>query len=163
MGSKVQMFGNRVWFVCFFQEPQSRFALVQRCRVDRVARYVDEQYKLFMDQELQCHGDAIKDTRVHACLYFIAPTGHGLRSIDLEFMKVGHLQGGKPFARVLFSLGGGRLVFVSNIQHSLTMAPRPCAQKLHERVNIIPVIAKADSMTKNEIAQFKQQIRQVLV
>jgi hypothetical protein len=35
-------------------------------------------------------------------------------------------------------------------------------QKLHERVNIIPVIAKADSMTRNEIALFKQQIRHVL-
>ena len=25
--------------------------------------------------------------RVHACLYFIAPSGHRLREMDLEFMR----------------------------------------------------------------------------
>ena len=29
----------------------------------------------------------IVDTRVHCCLYFIPPYGHGLRQIDLEFLK----------------------------------------------------------------------------
>jgi septin 7 len=24
---------------------------------------------------------------VHACLYFIAPTGHGLKALDVEFMR----------------------------------------------------------------------------
>ena len=28
-----------------------------------------------------------QDTRVHACLYFIAPSGHGLKNIDVQFMK----------------------------------------------------------------------------
>ena len=26
-------------------------------------------------------------TRVHACLYFIAPNGHKLKELDIEFMK----------------------------------------------------------------------------
>ena len=26
-------------------------------------------------------------TRVHACLYFIAPNGHKLKELDLEFMR----------------------------------------------------------------------------
>lgn len=57
------------------------------------------------------------DTRVHCCLYFVAPSGHGLKPLDVEFM-----------------------------------------QRLHEKVNIIPVIAKADTMTPDECAHFKKQV-----
>ena len=32
----------------------------------------------------------LADTRVHACLYFISPNGHGLRSIDVESMRSLH-------------------------------------------------------------------------
>lgn len=57
------------------------------------------------------------DTRVHCCLYFIAPSGHGLKPLDVEFM-----------------------------------------QRLHDKVNIIPVIAKADTMTPEECSHFKKQV-----
>ena len=52
----------------------------------------------------------IVDTRVHCCLYFIPPYGHGLRQIDLEFLK-----------------------------------------RLQYKVNLVPVIAKADTLTKPEV------------
>ena len=29
----------------------------------------------------------VPDTLVHACLYFIAPTGHGLKPLDIDFMR----------------------------------------------------------------------------
>lgn len=29
----------------------------------------------------------IPDTRIHCCLYFIAPTGHSLKTIDITVMK----------------------------------------------------------------------------
>ena len=54
------------------------------------------------------------DSRVHACLYFITPNGHGLKSIDLVCMK-----------------------------------------KLDAKVNIIPIIAKADTINKTELNNFK--------
>ena len=57
--------------------------------------------------------------RVHACLYFIAPTGHGLKPLDVEVMK-----------------------------------------KIHKKVNIIPVIGKADSCTVKEVNMFKTKVRQ---
>ena len=57
------------------------------------------------------------DTRVHCCLYFIPPYGHGLRQIDLEFLK-----------------------------------------RLQYKVNLIPVIAKADTLTKEEVQKLKQNI-----
>ena len=51
------------------------------------------------------------------CLYFIQPTGHGLKPIDIEFMR-----------------------------------------RLHDKVNIIPLIAKADTLTPQEQEDFKLQI-----
>jgi len=57
------------------------------------------------------------DNRVHACIYFIAPTGHSLKPLDVEFMR-----------------------------------------RLHTKVNLIPVIAKSDTLTEDEIKQFKQRI-----
>ena len=62
------------------------------------------------------------DSRVHACLYFITPNGHGLKSIDLVCMK-----------------------------------------KLDAKVNIIPIIAKADTINKTELANFKVLIEIYLV
>ena len=49
---------------------------------------------------------------VHCCLYFIPPYGHGLRQIDLEFLK-----------------------------------------RLQYKVNLVPVIAKADTLTKDEVSR----------
>lgn len=59
----------------------------------------------------------IQDTRIHCCLFFINPTGHSLRPIDVIVMK-----------------------------------------KLQEVVNIVPVIAKADSLTLEERENFKQKV-----
>jgi septin family protein len=59
----------------------------------------------------------ILDTRIHCCLYFINPTGHSLRPIDVIVMK-----------------------------------------KLSEVVNVVPVIAKADSLTLEERELFKEKV-----
>lgn len=58
-----------------------------------------------------------RDNRVHALLYFITPTGHGLRELDIELMK-----------------------------------------RLSPRVNVIPVIGKADSLTPAELAESKKLV-----
>jgi septin 3/9/12 len=60
----------------------------------------------------------IQDTRIHCCLFFINPTGHSLRPIDVIVMK-----------------------------------------KLSEVVNVVPIIAKADSLTLEERDTFKVNIR----
>jgi septin 3/9/12 len=61
----------------------------------------------------------IQDTRIHCCLYFINPSGHGLRPIDIVVLK-----------------------------------------KLSETVNVVPVIAKADSLTLEERQLFKDRIKE---
>lgn len=79
--------------------------------------FVESKCEEYLTAESRVHRKAIPDTRVHSCLYFIAPSGHGLKPLDVEFM-----------------------------------------QRLCDKVNIIPVIAKADTMTPEEIQLFKKQI-----
>ncbi|WFD18689.1 Septin spn4 [Malassezia caprae] len=83
--------------------------------------FIDDQHESYMRQEQQPVRRNIRDPRVHACLYFIAPTGHTLKPLDIEVMK-----------------------------------------RLSSRVNLIPVVAKADTLTPNDLAQFKERIRDVI-
>ena len=80
-------------------------------------KYVDDQFAAYFDGESGLNRKNIIDTRVHCCLYFIPPYGHGLRQIDLEFLK-----------------------------------------RLQYKVNLIPVIAKADTLTKEEVQRLKNNI-----
>jgi len=89
---------------------------------DPVISYVESQYESFLDAETRVHRVQLPDTRVHVCLYFIAPSGHGLKPLDVEFMK-----------------------------------------RLHDKVNVVPVIGKSDTMTPEEIGHFKRQIMNQIV
>jgi len=84
-----------------------------------VVEYFNEQFDKYLNEEVSINRKkVIPDARVHCCLYFIPPTGHSLRPLDVEFMK-----------------------------------------RLHNCVNIVPVIAKADTLTIEERDAFKQRIR----
>ncbi|KIJ69188.1 hypothetical protein HYDPIDRAFT_80824 [Hydnomerulius pinastri MD-312] len=90
---------------------------------DPIVKYIKDQHSAYLRKELTAMRDRyIQDTRIHCCLYFINPTGHSLRAIDVIVMK-----------------------------------------KLSEVVNVVPVIAKADSLTFEEREAFKQKIRAELV
>jgi len=81
-------------------------------------KYIKDQHSAYLRKELTAMRDRyIQDTRIHCCLYFINPTGHSLRPIDVTVMK-----------------------------------------KLSEVVNVVPVIAKADSLTLEERESFKQKV-----
>ncbi|CAG9530346.1 unnamed protein product [Cercopithifilaria johnstoni] len=83
-----------------------------------IVNYIEKKYLDYFSEETKIERAAtIPDKRVHLCLYFISPTGHGLKQLDVEMMK-----------------------------------------KLHDRVNVIPVIAKADTLTASELSHFKNQI-----
>ncbi|XP_074527877.1 septin-5-like isoform X2 [Halichoeres trimaculatus] len=84
-----------------------------------VEDYIDQQFEQYFRDESGLNRRNIQDNRVHCCLYFISPFGHGLRPLDVECMKA-----------------------------------------LHEKVNIIPVLAKADSLTQEEVYRRKIQIRE---
>ncbi|KAK7032759.1 Septin-type G domain-containing protein [Favolaschia claudopus] len=78
---------------------------------------IEQRFDAYLSQEHRVRRANLVDTRIHACIYFIQPTGHALKQIDIEFMR-----------------------------------------HLHHRVNLIPVIAKADTMNDDEIADFKERI-----
>lgn len=82
-----------------------------------VIDYIESKYEEYLNAESRVNRRTLADSRVHCCLYFIAPSGHGLTPLDVEFM-----------------------------------------QRLHDKVNIIPVIAKSDTMTPDECSHFKKQI-----
>lgn len=84
-----------------------------------IIKYIKDQHSAYLRKELTAMRDRyITDTRIHCCLFFINPTGHGLRPIDVTVMK-----------------------------------------KLADVVNVVPVIAKSDSLTLEEREVFKERIR----
>ncbi|KAI4227917.1 MAG: hypothetical protein L6R36_002067 [Xanthoria steineri] len=86
-----------------------------------IIEFLDDQHESYMLQEQQPRRVDKIDLRVHACLYFIRPTGHTLKPLDIEVMK-----------------------------------------RLSSRVNLIPVIAKADTLSPADLARFKHRIRGVI-
>ncbi|XP_041347981.1 septin-2B-like isoform X2 [Gigantopelta aegis] len=82
-----------------------------------IIQYVDDQFERYLQDESGLNRRHIVDNRVHSCFYFINPSGHGLKPLDLAFMKA-----------------------------------------LHHKVNIVPVLAKADTLTKMEIINRKKKI-----
>uniref|UniRef100_A0A1A9X298 Septin n=1 Tax=Glossina brevipalpis TaxID=37001 RepID=A0A1A9X298_9MUSC len=85
--------------------------------------YIDTQFESYLQEELKINRSLndFHDSRVHACLYFICPTGHGLKTLDLLCMKA-----------------------------------------IDTKVNIIPIIAKADTITKSDLQHFKASVMEEL-
>lgn len=82
-----------------------------------IIEFIESKYEDFLNAEARVTRKQSTDQRVHCCLYFIQPSGHGLKSLDIEFMK-----------------------------------------RLCDKVNIIPIIAKADTLTADECTLFKKQV-----
>lgn len=55
---------------------------------DEILKYLEFQYDEILAEESRIRRNPrFKDNRVHVLLYFIEPTGHGLREIDIELMR----------------------------------------------------------------------------
>uniref|UniRef100_A0A452V5L1 Septin n=1 Tax=Ursus maritimus TaxID=29073 RepID=A0A452V5L1_URSMA len=89
-----------------------------------IVDYIDAQFEAYLQEELKIKRalSNYHDSRIHVCLYFISPTGHSLKTLDLLAMK-----------------------------------------SLDSKVNIIPVIAKADAISKAELQKFKIKLMSELV
>jgi septin 3/9/12 len=56
-----------------------------------ILAHINAQHGAYLKKELAIvRPPVIVDTRIHACLYFIAPTGHGLKPLDVAFMRELH-------------------------------------------------------------------------
>ncbi|XP_012663305.1 septin-14 [Otolemur garnettii] len=67
-----------------------------------IIEYIDAQFEAYLQEELKIKRSFFEyhDSRVHVCLYFISPTGHSLKSLDLLTMKNIDSRGLLPFAVV---------------------------------------------------------------
>lgn len=83
----------------------------------KVVEYVNQQFELYYKAESGVNRKNIQDSRIHCCLYFISPYGHGLKPLDILVMK-----------------------------------------KLHNKVNIVPLIAKSDVLTTKEVKRLKEKV-----
>lgn len=78
-------------FLCFIKaqisDPLPRICLC--CSYQPVVDYIDRQFESYLQEELKIKRSLhnYHDSRVHACLYFISPSGHSLKSLDLVTMK----------------------------------------------------------------------------
>ncbi|KAJ1508472.1 hypothetical protein HMI54_003215 [Coelomomyces lativittatus] len=83
-----------------------------------ILTYIEKQFDEVLAEETKIkRNPRTQDSRIHALLYFISPTNHGLRELDLT-----------------------------------------CLTLFSKRVNVIPVIAKSDSMTPKELLMFKERV-----
>lgn len=87
---------------------------------DPIVKYIKDQHSAYLRKELTAQRERyIQDTRIHCCLFFIQPSGHSLKPIDIVVLK-----------------------------------------KLSDVVNVVPVIAKADTLTIEERLAFKERIKE---
>lgn len=86
---------------------------------DPIVKYIKDQHSQYLRKELTAQRERyLPDSRVHCVLFFIQPTGHGLKPIDIVVLK-----------------------------------------KLCDICNVVPVIAKSDSLTLTERERFKETIQ----
>lgn len=84
---------------------------------DPIIQEINSRFDQYLDAENRIERSYEEDNRIHACLYFIEPTGHFLKPLDIEFCSM-----------------------------------------VYRKCNLIPVIAKSDILTDDEIKVFKQRI-----
>ncbi|XP_054100653.1 septin-10 isoform X6 [Callithrix jacchus] len=67
-----------------------------------IVDYIDAQFEAYLQEELKIKRSLFTyhDSRIHVCLYFISPTGHSLKTLDLLTMKNLDSKGQLPFAVV---------------------------------------------------------------
>lgn len=53
----------------------------------QIIKYIDQQFDRYLKDESGLNRKNIIDNRVHCCFYFISPYGHGLKPLDIDFMK----------------------------------------------------------------------------
>lgn len=100
-----------------------------------IVGYLERQYDDILAEESRIkRNPRFRDNRVHALLYFIPPTGHAYVFLCLHtcIRKM-----------TVFSLREMDIELM---------------RRLSPRVNVIPVIGKADSLTPGELRGFKKRV-----
>ncbi|KAG5646238.1 hypothetical protein DXG03_004065 [Asterophora parasitica] len=109
-----------------------------------IVTYLERQYDdILAEQSRIKRNPRFRDSRVHAVLYFISPTGHAYVLKDL----------------LLFTRACLRLCLPLFLR-SLKEMDIELMRRLSPRVNVIPVIGRSDTLTPSELREFKQRIKE---
>ena len=55
--------------------------------IEEICNFLEQQFDLVLAEETKVkRNPRFEDTRIHCCLYFIEPTGHGLKELDIQSM-----------------------------------------------------------------------------
>ena len=55
---------------------------------DPIVKYIKDQHSAYLRKELTAQRERyVQDTRIHCCLFFIQPSGHALKPIDIVVLK----------------------------------------------------------------------------
>ncbi|KAF1745162.1 LOW QUALITY PROTEIN: hypothetical protein MXB_521 [Myxobolus squamalis] len=84
---------------------------------EKILKCIRERNEEYLNWEASTPRVPMRDTRVHCVIYFVSPTGHRLKQIDIQMLM-----------------------------------------KLHDKANVIPVIARADSLASEDLLMFKKRI-----
>ena len=116
--TKVHLFENEVNLTLTLVDTPGFADLIDNYNCSEpILSYINEMYEEYFENESKVNRLSVEDRRVHCCLYFISPNGHGLKDLDISFMKA-----------------------------------------LHDKVNLIPIIAKADTLSTEELVKYKKQL-----
>lgn len=105
--------------------------------------YIDEQFHQYFTDESGLNRKNIIDNRVHCCLYFIPPYGHGYGVDKFSSQRT----------RVPYFFFNSYC-----LDYSLRQLDIELMKQIQHKVNIVPIIGKADTLTEPEMKRLKKRI-----
>lgn len=146
------------------------YLLINKCvslSFKTIISYIDEQFERYLHDESGLNRRHIVDNRVHCCFYFISPFGHGcvashsrLPHAGLpprcmsQLKNWGHFEKRKVLGHLPI------LYLICDTSELFSLKPLDVAfmKAIHNKVNIVPVIAKADTLTLKERERLKRRV-----
>lgn len=115
------------------------------CSWRPVTDYIEQQFEQYFRDESGLNRKNIQDNRVHCCLYFIPPFGHGYRTLHRcgVFVNV-------PVLKCYLRSVSSRRLRPVDVEFM---------RALQDKVNVVPLIAKADCLTPTEMKKLKERVK----
>lgn len=120
------------------------------CSFSTIISYIDDQFERYLHDESGLNRRHIVDNRVHCCFYFISPLGHG-------YVRYIHTQSNPELKKSCLAHWNALInIFCFNRLKPLDVQ---FMKAIHNKVNVVPVIAKADTLTLRERERLKRRVR----
>jgi septin family protein len=133
-----------------------------------IVRYIDTQYADTMSEESKVVRQSKGDQHVHLCIYMIDPTSiltasarRALSALPTKTRSVTTISPSNPPELIPDTSSGDDS---DSSEEELTVSPAEIRviRRLAERTNVLPVIARADSLTDEMLKAVKETVRKAL-